>query len=308
METTIILVLALVIDLTLGEFPGALHPVMWMGHLITLELKLAPRTGRRMQFAYSISITLLTIALFFAAAYFLLAYLRGTNTILYIVVAALLLKSSFAIKELRAAAIRIKKLLKTNLNQARTEMRALVKRDTTQLDETHVVSATIESIAENTADSIVAPLFYFLFLGVPGALAYRVVNTLDARIGYHGEFEYLGKFAARLDDVLNFIPSRLSGLLLVAAAYLFRQDGDSAWQTMQRDHSRTASPNAGWPMSAMAGALNIKLEKIGHYALGVGRAPLSADVIPRGIRLVDIAVLLWAAFCIAAEVILAVTT
>jgi adenosylcobinamide-phosphate synthase len=305
METTIILIIALAIDLTLGEFPGALHPVVWMGHIITLELKLAPGTGRRVQFIYGTSITLLTIALFFAASYFLMVYLHALNTILYILVAAVLLKSSFAIKELRAVAIRIKGLLQdTNLSQARRETRTLVKRDTTQLDEAHVVSATVESIAENTADSVVAPLFYFLFLGVPGALAYRVVNTFDARVGYHGEFEYLGKFAARLDDVLNFIPSRLSGLLLVAAAYLYRQDGNSAWQVMQRDHARTESPNAGWPMSAMAGALNVKLEKIGYYALGGGGTPLSVNVIPRGIRLVDIAVLIWATFCIAMEVIL----
>lgn len=307
MEKTIILLLALVIDLGFGEFPRPVHPVVWMGQVITLELRLAPRHGRGAQLAYGIVLTLLAIAVFTLAAYFLLAYLRQINTIAYVLVAALLLKSTFAIKELRQVALRIRRWLQEgNLHQARHETKSLVKRDTSHLNEPHLVSATVESIAENTSDSVVAPLFYFLFLGVPGAVAYRVVNTLDAMIGYHGEYEYPGKFAARLDDILNFIPSRLSGLLLVAAAYLYRQDGRHAWQVMLRDHSRTASPNAGWPMSAMAGALNTQLEKIGHYTLGTASQPLSTDLIPRGVRLVDISVLLWAIFCLITEVVLAI--
>lgn len=307
MEKTIILLLALVIDLGFGEFPRPVHPVVWMGQVITLELRLAPRHGRGAQLAYGIVLTLLAIAVFTLAAYFLLAYLQQINTIAYVLVAALLLKSTFAIKELRQVALRIRRWLQEgNLHQARHETKSLVKRDTSHLNEPHLVSATVESIAENTSDSVVAPLFYFLFLGVPGAVAYRVVNTLDAMIGYHGEYEYPGKFAARLDDILNFIPSRLSGLLLVAAAYLYRQDGRHAWQVMLRDHSRTASPNAGWPMSAMAGALNTQLEKIGHYTLGTASQPLSTDLIPRGVRLVDISVLLWAIFCLITEVVLAI--
>ena len=304
MDRVAILLFALLLDLAVGEFPRPFHPVVWIGQVITLEAKLAPRAGRGAQLAYGVGITLLTIALFTLAAYFLLAYLHGVSTVAYVLMAALLLKSTFAIKELRQVALRIRRfLLEGNLNQARHETKSLVKRDTSQLDEPHVVSATVESIAENTSDSIVAPLFYFLFFGVPGAVAYRVVNTLDAMIGYHGQFEYLGKFAARLDDGLNFIPSRLSGLLLVAAAHLYRQDSRRAWQVMLRDHSRTESPNAGWPMSAMAGALGVQLEKVGYYTLGTADRPLTIDLIPRGVRLVDISALLWAGFCLVMEVV-----
>lgn len=303
MENIIVLFLALVIDVTLGEYPRLMHPVVWLGNVISMELRFAPRSGRRLQLACGIAMVALTIAVFALATYFLLSYLREVNTIAYVLVAAFLLKSSFSVKELRRTALRVKAFLEDkDIIQARVESKSLVSRDTSQLDEPHLVSATLESIAENTSDSLIAPLFYFLILGVPGALAYRVVNTFDAMIGYHGEYEHLGKFAARLDDGLNFIPARLSGIFLVVAAYLGHQDGRNAWRGMIRDHKRTASPNAGWPMSAMAGALRTRLEKIGHYTLGGTNHSLSTGLIPRSIRLVEISTLLWAGFCLVMEV------
>ena len=303
MENIVVLFLALVIDVTLGEYPRLMHPVVWLGNVISTELRFAPRSGRRLQLAYGIAMVALTIAVFALATYFLLSYLREVNTIAYVLVAAFLLKSSFSVRELRRTALRVKTFLEDkDIIQARVESKSLVSRDTSQLDEPHLVSATLESIAENTSDSLIAPLFYFLILGVPGAIAYRVVNTFDAMIGYHGEYEHLGKFAARLDDGLNFIPARLSGIFLVVAAYLGHQDGRNAWRGMIRDHKRTASPNAGWPMSAMAGALRTRLEKIGHYTLGEANHSLSTGLIPRSIRLVEISTLLWAGFCLVMEV------
>jgi len=151
--------------------------------------------------------------------------------------------------------------------------------------------------AESVTDSIVAPLFYWLLLGVPGTIAYRVVNTFDSMIGYHGEYEYIGKFAARLDDVPNYIPARISGLLLVASAYLSRMNGSRSWLTMLRDHSKTESPNAGWTMSAMAGALRVQLEKPGYYRLGGDGKPLSPASITLGLRLVVLSSLLWCGVC-----------
>ena len=137
---------------------------------------------------------------------------------------------------------------------------------------------------------------------MPGAIAYRVVNTLDAMIGYHGKYEYLGKVAARLDDILNFIPARISGILLVIAARLCRKDSRNAWRIMLRDHGKTESPNAGWPMSAMAGALRTRLEKIGCYSLGEVNAPLSPQLIASGVKLAGISVILWALLCVIMEV------
>ncbi len=297
MEGIIILILALFVDLFLGEFPSPVHPVVWVGKVISLELKIAPHQGQRSQLAYGIGIVVLTIVLFALSTYFLLAYLRALNIIAYVLVAAFLLSSTFSVRELYKVALRVKgSLEEDNLSEARKEIRALVSRETNQLDEPLLVSATVESMAENSSDSFVSPLFYFLLLGVPGAMAYRVVNTFDAMIGYHGEYEYLGKFAARLDDVLNFIPARISGLLIVVAAYLRRGNGNGAWHTMLRDHSKTESPNAGWPMSAAAGALRVQLIKKGAYRLGDANNPLSPQLIVPTIYLVGTAILLWAGF------------
>jgi adenosylcobinamide-phosphate synthase len=304
MEDIIILLLALAIDLTIGEFPRPLHPVVWMGKLTSLGLRFSPRRKHRAQLVWGVAVVVLVLAIFVLPAYFLLSYLQGLNTVAYIVVAALLLKSTFSIRELRRSALRIKQLLEGGrLGRARVEVRALVSRETRGLDEPHLVSATIESVAENTSDSILSPLFFFLIFGVPGAIGYRVVNTMDAMIGYHGNYEYLGKFAARLDDMLNFIPVRLSGLVMVAAAYLWRMGGKMAWRVMLRDHAKTESINAGWPMSAAAGALRTRLEKIGHYRLGNANSPLSPRLIPPALRLMGMAVLLWGGFCLVVEVI-----
>jgi adenosylcobinamide-phosphate synthase len=213
-------------------------------------------------------IVLLTIALFTIPAYLMLSYIKGVSTIAYLAAAALLLKSTFSLRELHRAAQKVKRLLGARqITKARKETSYLVSRDTRKLDREHLVSAVVEMTAESVTDSLVAPLFYWLLLGILGAIAYRVVNTFDSSIGYHGKYEYLGKFAARLDDVLNYVPARLSGLLLVISAYLRRTNGNGAWRLMQRDHGKTESTNAGWTMSAVAGALGAKLEKPGCYRL-----------------------------------------
>jgi adenosylcobinamide-phosphate synthase len=156
----------------------------------------------------------------------------------------------------------------------------LVSRDTSQLDESKVSAAAIESVAENASDGIIASLFFFALGGLPAAFAYRFINTADSMLGYHDEErEWLGKIPARLDDLLNFIPARLAGLFIVLSAPFCGASLTQAWKIMWRDSSQTASPNAGIPMSAMAGALGVELEKIGHYALGKGlRLPVPTDL------------------------------
>jgi adenosylcobinamide-phosphate synthase len=162
----------------------------------------------------------------------------------------------------------------------------LVSRATASLDNGHVASATIESAAENLTDSFVAPLCFYIVFGLGGASAYRAINTADAMFGYRdGALEYFGKTAARLDDLLNLVPARIAALALVVAAALMDGRGRHAWSTMFREHGRTASPNAGWTMAAMAGALGVVLEKVGTYRLGKGSLPGTDDV-DRGLRLV----------------------
>jgi len=154
----------------------------------------------------------------------------------------------------------------------------------------------------------VAPLLYFLLLGIPGAIAYRAINTLDTMIGYRGEYEHVGKFAARLDDVINLLPARLTALFLVMAAFISGRHGRASWQAMLHDHARTESPNAGWPMAAAAGALGVQLEKVPQYRLGEAKAPLVPQTIDAALRLVGVSALTWVIICFTVEVVKLVIT
>ena len=297
MDILLMLSVALAIDLALGEPPRLIHPVVWVGKVASF----LERGGLRsplIQFICGAGVAAVTIALFAVPAYFMLYYLKGLNFVAYVIIGAVLLKLTFSLKELRRAALRVKGLLlRGKLDEARSELRSLVGRNTRDLPESLVVSATVESVAENISDSFVAPLFYFLLLGVPGAVAYRVVNTLDAMVGYHGKYEYLGKFASKLDDVLNFVPARLTVLLLVSASFLTKGGGRDSWRVALSEHSKTESPNAGWTMAAMAGGLGVQLEKVGHYRLGKADVRLTPQTIDAALKLTLISMLLWSLIC-----------
>src|SRR5215212_3391497 len=204
-----------------------------------------------------------------------------------ILLRAVSLKPTFAVRELVQAAERVQVPLEMgDIDGARAALRDLVSRDATRLDAGLVSAAAIESLAENASDAIVAPWLAFMVAGLPGAYAYRAVNTLDAMVGYHGRYEYLGKPAARCDDLLNVVPARLTAVLLIASA---AREGtaQTAWRTTLRAHTATASPNAGWPMAAMAGALQVRLEKIDQYVLGGDYHPPKAADIAAASRLVS---------------------
>jgi len=296
--------IALAVDLVLGEPPRPIHPVVWMGKVASFLEKRGAEQPRLVQFVYGLGMSLFLVGLFAASTYFILFYLKSLSFVAYVIIGAALLKSTFSLKELRGAALRVKELLlREKLDEARCELYSLVSRDTGGLPEPLVVSATVESVAENTCDSFVAPLFYFLLFGVPGAIAYRVVNTLDAMVGYRGKYEYLGKFASKLDDVLNFIPARLTALLLVLASFLSGRGARASWQVALSEHSRTESPNAGWTMAAVAGALNVQLEKVGHYKLGKAGVPLIPGTIDASLKLIQMAVVAWVVTCFVVGVI-----
>jgi adenosylcobinamide-phosphate synthase len=188
-----------------------------------------------------------------------------------------------------------------DVSRARQALRSLVSRDPSQLDAALIAAAAIESLAENASDSFVAPLFYYSLLGLPGAWAYRAVNTLDAMVGYHGRYEYLGKIPARIDDLLNLIPARLTALLIAAAAGLASAGTRQSWRALRRDHAQTEGPNAGYPMSAIAGALGIRLEKIDHYCLNDGGRPPQPEDIARAERVVGLALAMAAGLAVIAH-------
>ena len=304
MEIIFILLIALAFDLAFSEPPNSWHPVAWLGKLISLDVKWAPQRGRLRQLIYGIGMVLVTLGLIVAPVYFLLVHLKEMNSVVYVIAAGFLLKFSFSLRGLRQAVGEVKGCLaQDNLAQACVSLRSLVSRETYDLNQNQLTSAAVESAAENSCDSFVAPLFYFLLFGVPGAIAYRIVNTFDAMVGYHGEWEYLGKFAARLDDVVNFVPARVTGLLIVLAAWICKKNVSQAWRIMLRDHKKTQSPNAGWTMSAIAGALGVQLEKAGHYNLGDNHCSLSLDTIDASLQMIMVAAVIWSLLSILAEVI-----
>jgi adenosylcobinamide-phosphate synthase len=253
--------------------------------------------------------TVSLISVFGGASFFLLNYLSGLNSVVYIIVAMFILKTTFCLKESWQLSSLVADYLKSKVDdpsKAAGPIRyllATVERNESDAMEPPIASATIRSLFENTSDFLVAPIFYFLLFGVPGALAYRVANILDGMIGHRGEYEYLGKFAAYLDRVINFIPARLTALLMVLAAALSRSNASKAWKVAINDHNKTESINAGWPMAAAAGALEVELERSGHYSLGQPDKPLTAATIKQAVGLFQITALLLVAVSLAILVV-----
>jgi adenosylcobinamide-phosphate synthase len=285
---------AIVADRIIGEWPNALHPVVWMGRVASWLEKLTPARRPAIELAWGALIAVVVPGAFAAASAWVVAPTKP-YPILECAIGIILLKSTFALSALaRAASFVEQALLEGSLDRARYGLRSLCSRDPSRLEPPELVAATIESVAENASDSFVAPLFYFALFGIPGAVFYRAVNTLDAMIGYHGKYEYLGKAAARLDDVLNFIPARLTAALLLSAGWLRGRKTRAGWSIWRRDAHTTESPNAGRPMAVMAGLLGVQLEKVGHYRLGDPTEPLSVAKIREACAVMGIAALLGA--------------
>jgi len=266
---TAVLTVALKMDELYGEPPSLVHPVVWMGHALAwLEAHAPHSAAARLAYGCAVSLGL-------PAAWGCLAGIVERRAPWP--VQALLLKPTFAGRALLAAARRVEDALDAGrLGEARQELGSLVSRPTAELDDQLARAAAIESLAENFVDSWLAPLASYALFGLGGAYAYRAANTADAMWGYHTpRYEWLGKAAARLDDVLNWAPARLGTLLLVLSADR-RRAALTAWW---RDAGRTASPNAGQPMACVAGALDVRLEKRGHYLLNrTARLPGPGDI------------------------------
>lgn len=294
-----VLAAALALDLAVGEYPARLHPVVWMGRVISALERRAPASGRLGQLAYGAAMAALVPAIFAGAA-LLLCRAASVHPAVSIAVEAILLKSTFAVRALGEAAGAVAAALRCGaLDEARAALRALCSRDPSALDAPLVAAAAVESVAENASDSAVAPLLWFALLGVPGAVAYRAVNTLDARVGYRGRYEWLGKVSARLDDLLNLVPARVTAVLLLAAGLARGADARRGLAILRRDGGRTESPNAGKPMAAMAGLLGVELEKLGHYRLGDPLRPVGAETIAAAWRIAFLATLAAAAIGVA---------
>lgn len=288
----LMLLLAFLLDLLLPEPPSRIHPVVWMGHTINLLKRPAPQRPVP-AFLYGCIIVILVVAFWAGITHLAADFLRTAGAIAYVLGSILILRTTFTVRGLSSAANVVGDALKQDrLNEAREGMKHLVSRDASSLTAPLVAAAAIESVAENTTDSYVAPWLAFAIFGLPGAVAYRAINTLDSMLGHRGKYEYLGKASARLDDVVNLIPARVSALLILAAGALSRLPAASGWKILIRDRNLTASPNAGWTMSAMAGLLGSRLEKVGHYCLGWGMPDPKFEDIDKAVRVAEIGAIL----------------
>ncbi len=261
MNELMVFISALLWDLLLGEPPVKFHPVVWFGSIAGFLDGRWKRRGPLPDFLAG-ALTALLVIVFALALSLLPRYLPFP---LNYVLAVYLLKSSFAVRSLHE---HVSKTLTEDIEAKRRAVSMIVSRDVETLDEAHLNSASIESLAENLNDSVIAPLFYFLLFGLPGALLYRAVNTLDAMLGYRSErYEFFGKFSARLDDVLNFIPARLTVLLYLPL------------HSKVLKHYRLArfKINSDKPISAMSAVLGVWLEKPGVYRFP-GREPKNEDI------------------------------
>ncbi|MEY4511918.1 MAG: Adenosylcobinamide-phosphate synthase [Pseudomonadota bacterium] len=266
-DSALVLAFAFALDGTLCEPPNALHPVVWMGHAIAPLKRMRVRTPTVelvLGGLYVVAVTVGSLALGWA-----ILRVSQVHHLVHLAAQVFLLWSCFALKGLWAAGREMALALEhADLPRARRALLSLCSRDPSELSPSELAGATIESLTENASDSVVAPLFYFALFGVPGALFYRAANTLDAMVGYRGRYEYLGKVAARLDDVLNFVPARLTASALALAGLVLRMPVGRGVSVCLRDGSETESPNAGRPMAMAAGLLGVRLDKRDAYVLG----------------------------------------
>lgn len=295
--------LAIAIDRLLGEPPLRWHPVAWMGRwLAWAGERLAPRVGEARVlsdarvFWFAALSWCAAAAAFFAVAWLFQDWVLTQPAWLAALALGLFLKPLLAWAMLHDEVLAVERALGESLDAGRAQLARLVSRDVSALSAHQVRESAIESLAENLNDSVVAPLFWFVLLGLPGAVLFRFANTADAMWGYPGvrggrDWQWAGKWAARADDVLAWVPARITAALIALPAGHTAGPG-RLWV----EAARTPSPNGGWPMAAMALALRVQLRKPGIYTLNPeGRTPEPADTLRAcaiGSRTVGVATLL----------------
>lgn len=257
---------ALALDLLLGDPRWYPHPVVGIGRLITTLERLLRRLGWH-GYGGGLLLCLLTVGTATGGGWVILFCFRQLHPWLETLTALVIAWNCLALRSLHRESDRVAQALQRgNLEQARTLLSYIVGRDTQQLDEQAIWRANIETVAENSSDGVIAPLFWLTIGGPLAALAYKAASTLDSMVGYQNDrYCRLGWASARLDDLLNLVPARITALLMVFATPLCGLSGHNAWRIWRRDHSNHASPNSGHPEAAAAGALGVQLGGPSRY-------------------------------------------
>ena len=260
------LVIGFLLDAAIGDPYSLPHPIRLIGRLISsLEKFVRARSGNLTAGGIFLALTVLTVS---AGTSFLLLFLcYSVNLWLGVTVESIICYYMTAAKCLRDESMKVYRAIKENdVENARKAVSMIVGRDTAALDENGIIRAAVETVAENTSDGVTAPIIYMALFGAAGGVFYKAANTMDSMIGYKNEkYEKIGKFAARLDDVLNYIPSRLTALVMILSSFLLRLDGRNAWKIWRRDRRKHASPNSAQTESVCAGALDVRLAGDAYY-------------------------------------------
>lgn len=276
------IIIASVLDFLIGDPYSFPHPVKLMGIVISLEDEFAHKVTNNKKRLKSLGlvIVLLNISLAFFIPYYLLMILKEYK-IIYSLVNIYLIYTCIAARCLHYEAMKVQKSLDIGIEEARKRLSYIVGRDTSKLTEEEIIKATVETVAENTSDGVIAPLIYIFFLGAPGGLAYKMINTMDSMLGYMNEkYMDLGYFPAKIDDVFNYIPARITGLLMCIGS-IFRFDAKNGFKIMIRDRKSHKSPNASYPEGTVAGLLGIQLGGSNTYHGKIVEKPTIGDQIKR---------------------------
>ena len=285
------LLIAFAVDHFFGEPPARLHLVVWMGNYLNWAAAIVlpkpaadKNTPDYPSFLAGAGVWIAAVAVILIAFFSLQRVVLQLPAVWAALLLGLLLKPLFAWRMLRREVQAVDTALQASLEAGRARLSMLVSRDTTELTESQVRESAIETLAENLNDSVIAPMFWFVLLGLPGAAVYRFANTADAMWGYKGvhivngkgrNWEWAGKWAARADDMLSWLPARITAALLWLASGC---QVTSFWSRLRHEAPKTPSPNSGWAMAAMALLLNIQLSKPDVYTLNAsGRVPNAAD-------------------------------
>lgn len=258
------IILGFILDFIFGDPRWLPHPICFIGKLISITEKAVRRfCGEKpeglLMGGFVLVVIVLTVT--FAVPYFILTLAEMYSPVLAFAVETFMFYQIFAMRSLKEASLQVYDALKSgDLQEARKKLSWIVGRDTAELTDEEVAKAAVETVAENTSDGVIAPLFFMFIGGAPLAFLYKAINTMDSMVGYKNDkYLYFGRCAAKLDDVANFIPARISGLLMVAAAYFLNMDASGSWRIFKRDRRHHLSPNSAMTESAAAGALGIKL-------------------------------------------------
>jgi adenosylcobinamide-phosphate synthase len=300
LESILIVIFAIILDFMIGDPKNKFHPTSWLGSFIAKLVPIVKNESHQIEKLGGIILVILVTSIVSTLLVLLNIGIQSISiefvgTIVSIIVGMILLKTTIAIRGMEKHAMAVMDSLEKNdLEAARNNLSMIVKRNTKNLDKNHVLSGTLESISENTVDGVTGPLFYFAFFGIIGAFVYRIVNTIDSMIGYKTSiFRNVGWFGANCDKILNYLPARITSILMVVSAMILGNDWRKSYKIMRRDGKNTESPNAGYPMAALAGALGTQFEKINHYSVGEGNIELTKDHLRSAISLMKITSILF---------------